>query len=225
VYLDAAGKPGLGKHLLSKKSDPPSFRHNYRSLVTNRLFMRHALSHACTLGGLLIFVFGAPTVITTTMNGQLTTFVVMQIVGISFFIASANLSDRLVHRYSSETLITTGSLMTAIGCSSILLFAMFGNNDPRWLWLLFIPVNLGLGLRGPPGFYQAVLASGDNDSRGAALLILFILGTAAIGTAIAAPFISLGLIPLSLVASVVAISSVLLLTGLNVKETKLEKTL
>ena len=185
--------------------------HSYGSLFLNKKFLRHALSHACTLGGLLVFVFGAPTVITNSMGGELIDFNIMQIIGISLFIISANLSDRLVTRFGSDTMILFGSILSAFGCLSILLFAFIGNNDPRVLWALFIPVNLGLGLRGPPGFYQAVIAAGDNDSRGAALLILFILGFAAIGTALVAPFISLGLLPLSIVAAIITTSSVVIL--------------
>ena len=208
----------FGGSLLSARSlakQQNQHRASYRSLLVNREFMRQALSHACTLGGLLIFVFGAPTVITTTMGGDLSTFVIMQLIGISLFVVSANLSDRLVSRFGSAALILTGSSLTAIGSLAIALFAVLGDGDPRWLWLLFAPVNLGLGLRGPPGFYQAVIATGDNDSRGAALLILFILGIAAIGTAVVAPFISQGLIPLSSTAAIVTASSVIILMRLR----------
>jgi len=145
------------------------------------------------------------------MGGSLSTFVVMQIIGITLFVISANLSGKLVSRFGHENMILFGSFLSAFGCIAIYLFATFGNNNPQWLWLLFAPVNLGLGLRGPPGFYQAVVASGENDSRGAALLILLILGVAALGTAAVAPFISLGLIPLSSAAACVAISSVIVL--------------
>jgi MFS family permease len=192
-----------------------AYRDTYRSLFKNRAFMRHALSHACTLGGLLVFVFGAPTVIITSMGGDLIDFNIMQIIGVSLFIISANLSARLVDRFGSDTMIFIGSSMTALGCLGILLFSYAGNNDPRWLWALFIPVNLGLGFRGPPGFYQAIVAAGDNDSRGAALLILFILGLAATGTTVVAPFITMGLLPLALVASLIGISSVVILQQLK----------
>jgi Na+/melibiose symporter-like transporter len=200
-----------GSSLNPIKANDSNQRGSYLSLFSNKEFMRHAMSHACTLGGLLIFVFGAPTVITTTMGGDLLDFNIMQIIGISLFIISANLSDRLVTKFGSDNMILTGSYLTALGCIGILLFANFGNNDPRWLWALFIPVNLGLGFRGPPGFYQAVVAAGDNDSRGAALLILFILGLVAIGTTVVAPFITMGLISLGIASSIVAISSVLFL--------------
>ena len=199
----------------SNESDALEGKQGYLSLFSNREFLRQGLSHACTLGGLLIFVFGAPTVITISMNGSLSTFVIMQLIGISLFVVSANLSGQLVARFGHENMILFGSTLTALGCILIALFAIFGNNGPTWLWLLFAPVNLGLGLRGPPGFYQAVVASGNNDSRGAALLILFILGVAAIGTAAVSPFISLGLQPLSLASAFVSVSSLILLIALK----------
>lgn len=188
---------------------------SYFSLFANREFMRQALSHACTLGGLLIFVFGAPTVIINSMNSDLSTFVIMQLVGISLFIVSANLSNHFVEQFGADNLILFGSCLTALGCVSIYLFSIVGDGNPKWLWLLFAPVNLGLGLRGPPGFYKAVVAAGNNDSRGAALLILFILGIAAIGTAVVAPFISQGLAPLGSAAALVTVSSVLILIFLK----------
>lgn len=199
-----------GSSLNPSKANDSNQRGSYLSLFSNKEFMRHAMSHACTLGGLLVFVFGAPTVITTAMGGDLFDFNIMQIIGISLFIISANLSDRLVAKFGSDNMILIGSYLTAMGCICILLFACFGNNDSRWLWALFMPVNLGLGLRGPPGFYQAVVAAGDNDSRGAALLILFILGLTAIGTAAVAPFITMGLIPLGITSSIIAVGSVLI---------------
>ncbi|MFT6407380.1 MAG: MFS family permease [Arenicella sp.] len=211
----------FGGTLLSTRSATKTSQQSkagYRCLFSNREFMRQGLSHACTLGGLLIFVFGAPTVITNSMGGDLSTFVVMQLIGISLFIISANLSARFVSRFGSDAMINVGSFLTAFGGLAIALFSIFGDGDPRWLWLLFAPVNLGLGLRGPPGFYRAVVAAGDNDSRGAALLILFILGIAAFGTALVAPFISQGLVPLSAVAATVMISSVVILTTLRAED-------
>ena len=79
------------------------------------------------------------------------------------------------------------------------------------LWVLFAFVNLGLGVRGPPGFYQAIIASGDNDARGAALVILMVFTTTSVGTALLAPFIPLGLLPLASTAAAVSVSSLIAL--------------
>lgn len=186
-------------------------KEGYQTLFRNREFMRQSLSHACTLGGLLIFVFGAPTVIIRSMGGELADFVIMQLIGISLFILSSNSTHWFVERFGREKIITFGSLLTAFGCLMILLFSHSGYSNPSVLWLLFIPVNLGLGLRGPPGFHNAVVAAGDNDARGAALLILAILSVTAIGTSIAAIFIQGGLAPLALTAFMVAVCSPLFL--------------
>lgn len=183
----------------------------YRPLFKNSEFVWQSLSHACTLGGLLIFVFGAPTVIIRSMGGELSDFVIMQLIGISFFIASANATHWFVEQFGRDNIILFGSCLTAAGCLSILALGLSAYSNPKLLWLLFIPVNLGLGLRGPPGFHKAVVAAGDNDARGAALLILAILGVAAIGTAIAALFIQQGLTPLALTAFVVSACSPLFL--------------
>jgi DHA1 family bicyclomycin/chloramphenicol resistance-like MFS transporter len=204
----------FGGPLLSNRSTRKTelrLKAGYLCLFVNREFMRQGLSNACTLGGLLIFVFGAPTVIVNSMGGDLSTFVIMQLIGISLFIVSANLSHRFVARFGSDRMINVGSFLTAIGGVAIALFSTFGDGDPRWLWLFFAPVNLGLGLRGPPSFYSAVVAAGDNDSRGAALLILFVLTIAAGGTAVVAPFISQGLVPLSTVAAAFMLFSVVIL--------------
>ncbi|MGN1290507.1 MAG: MFS transporter, partial [Bradyrhizobium sp.] len=49
-------------------------RGGYAQLLTDRVFMRYALSQAMTLGGLIAFVFGAPVVIVGTMGGTLNDF-------------------------------------------------------------------------------------------------------------------------------------------------------
>ena len=62
-------------------------------------------------------------------------------------------------------------------------------------------MNTGLGLRGPPGFYRAILASHGDDARGSALVVLFIMLASAGGTAVVAPFIKQGLVPLACAAA------------------------
>ncbi|MDC0068349.1 MFS transporter [Gammaproteobacteria bacterium] len=184
----------------------------YLPLLRSRLFLRYALSQAFTLGGLLIFVFGAPTVITIGMNGSLGDFVIMQIIGITLFIIASNTVHFLVDRFGTERTIWFGSGLSAAGSVAILIYALVTpNRDPAMLWILFAVVNLGLGVRGPPGFYQAIIASGDNDARGAALVMLLIFATTSIGTALLAPFITLGLLPLAATAAAVSVSALVTL--------------
>ena len=184
----------------------------YLPLLRSRLFLRYALSQAFTLGGLLIFVFGAPTVITIGMNGSLGDFVIMQIIGMTLFIIASNTVHFLVDRFGTERTIWFGSGLSAAGSVAILIYALVTpNRDPAMLWILFAVVNLGLGVRGPPGFYQAIIASGDNDARGAALVMLLIFATTSIGTALLAPFITLGLLPLAATTAAVSVSALVTL--------------
>ena len=185
---------------------------SYWVLLRSGPFLRYALSQAFTLGGLLIFVFGAPTVITIGMNGSLSDFVIMQVIGITLFIIASNTVHSLVERFGPEWTIWFGSGLAATGSVAILIYALVTpNREPAMLWILFAFVNLGLGVRGPPGFYQAIIASGDNDARGAALVILLVFATTSIGTALLAPFITLGLLPLAATAATVSVSALVVL--------------
>ena len=93
-------------------------------------------------------------------------------------------------------------------------FALLGGAEPLVLAALFVPVNLGLGFRGPPGFFRAVIAARGDDARGSALVLVAILVTAAVGTALAAPVVTLGAAPLAAVAAAVSSASVLCLLAL-----------
>jgi len=192
----------------ARKADAAS---GYGTLAMDTVFLRYALSQAFTLGALLIFVFGAPSVITGSLGGQLSDFIVLQICGVSFFIFGANIAGRLSERWGAETVIMGGSALSAIGAVFILFYGLVGGTNPLVLAALFVPMNLGLGFRGPPGFFHAVLASKGDDARGAALVLLAVLLTTAGGTALAAPFITQGLVPLTAIAAGVSILSVVLL--------------
>ena len=185
----------------------------YRALLGKRAYLRHAASHALTLGALLTFVFGAPTVIVNGMGGTLTDFIVMQVCGISTFIAAANGAGFLVGRFGGERIVLLGSVLSALGAAAIAGYALAGGREPLWLVPLFVPMNLGLGLRGPPGFYLAIVAADGDDARGSALLILAVMLAAALGTAIVAPMIERGLLPLAIASVAMSVISPIVLVA------------
>jgi MFS family permease len=174
----------------------------YRRLIADPVFLRYALSQAFVLGGLLTFVFGMPAVFVRALGGDLADFIVMQIFGVGMFMIAANLTGRLVTVYGAERLIMTGTVIATVGAAAILAYALLGGIDPIAITALSLLVSVGLGLRGPPGFFRAVIAAHGDDARGSALVILLILGAAAIGTAVAAPFVEDGLAPLALTSLV-----------------------
>jgi predicted MFS family arabinose efflux permease len=184
---------------------------SYAALLGDPVYLRYALSQAFSLGGLLVFVFGAPAVILGPMSGELSDFVWLQVTGIAFFIFGANVTGRLTERFGQEPVILGGTALSAIGAAAILFYALLGGNRPSMLLPLTIVLNLGFGLRGPPGFLRAVISAGGDDARGAALVILAILLTAAGGTAIAAPFVASGLLGLAVVAAAISAGAVVCL--------------
>jgi MFS family permease len=173
---------------------------SYVRLLRDPVFLRYALSQALALGGLLTFVFGIPTIFVRTFGGSQTDFILMQTCGITSFIIAANVSAHAVSRFGVEAVLRVGTRLSALGALTILLYAWFGGNKPLPIIALFTVVNTGFGLRAPPGFYHAVLASKNDDARGAALVILGVFSTAALGTVIAAPFLEQGLLVLAGVA-------------------------
>ena len=128
--------------------------------------MRYAMSQALTMGGLLAFVFGAPTVMIHSMGGTLSDFVVMQVLGISLFMISANTAHFLVDRIGREATIMLGSLLAVFGTSCIFVYALLVEKGiPQVIWFLFALVNLGIGIRGPAGFYLPAGAHVDRNDR------------------------------------------------------------
>lgn len=187
----------------------------YWTILRSRRFLRYALSQSLALGGLLVFVFAAPAVITGPLGLGISEFVVMQVVGIVAFIVGANLSSRLADRFGTEMIILSGTSMLAAAFLLILLYALAGGTSLVVVIGVWIFVNLGFGIRGPVGFHQAIIAAEGDHSRGAALVVAGILSTAAAGTALVAPFITLGLWPPALGGTLLTGLATVLLVALR----------
>lgn len=179
----------------------------YVRLLLDPVYLRYALSQAFTLGGLLIFVFGAPAVFVRALGLELADFIIMQVTGIATFILAANTATSLTTRFGAERMIVSGTASCAAGAGAILIYALGGGADPLIVTGLFVPLNVGLGLRAPPGFFRAVVAAKGDDARGSALVIFFILAATALGTAVVAPFIEQGLAPLAAAAFAVELAA------------------
>ncbi|PWK75657.1 MFS transporter [Aminobacter sp. AP02] len=199
----------LGRHLPPVVTAPRAG--GYAHLLRDAVFLRYAVSHAFTLGALLVIVFAAPTVFVTALGATLRDFIIMQITGITTFIIAANAAGGLTRRFGAERMIWFGTGLSVLGGLSMLAYALAGGANTLVITALFVPFNCGLGFRGPPGFHRAVVASRGDDARGAALVVVAILGTTAAGTAAVAPFITLGLLPLAIAAAALGLGALLLL--------------
>lgn len=189
-------------------------RGSYVALARDPVFLRYALSQAFVLGGLLTFVFGLPMVLVRVLGGKLADFITIQVLAILTFIVAANMAGRAVSRFGAERMILVGTALAVIGAVGQFGYAWTGGAEPLMILVLFAPLNFGLGLRGPPGFYRAVLASRGDDARGSALVIVGILGTTTLGTLIAALFIEEGTVPLSGITLALQAAALLCLVAL-----------
>ncbi len=187
---------------------------SYGRLLSDPVYLRYALSQAFVLGGLLVFVFGAPAVMVRVYGGTLGDFIVMQVTGITTFILAANFAGRLAAHFGAERMISFGTMLALAGSAAMLAYALAGGSAALTITILFVPINTGLGLRGPAGFYRAVIASHGDDARGSALVILAIMGATALGTALVAPVIEYGLVPLAAAAFLLELAAAVCLIAL-----------
>jgi len=201
-------RPKLLPSIGTKENSGPG---SYRKLLKNNTYLRYAVGHALVLGGLLTFVFSGPAVIIETMGGTIDDFIIMQIVGVSIFIIAANLSGHLVKWFGVERVIWAGTILALLGATVLLGYALSGANNPAHLKGLFWILNVGLGVRGGPGFVRALSAADGDDDRASALLIFFITMVAAGGTALVAPFITVGLVALTTAVFAIILPSLLLM--------------
>jgi MFS family permease len=189
---------------------------SYLSILRNGHFLRHALSQAFSLAAILIFVFGAPAVMTEVLGGTIQDFILLQICGIANFILASNLSSMLASKFGTERMILIGTASLFAGFLLILAYVGAGGSSLAVLVPLWIFSNGAFGVRGPIGFHQAIIASRGDHSRGAALVVAAILGFTAAGTAAVAPFLEKGWWPLAATSCFAALLALFCLT-LNAK--------
>ena len=185
-------------------------RIGYLLLLRNTAFQRHALSQGTALAALLVFVFAMPTVFVVALGGTLTHFIIMQLIGISSFILAANMTSVAVRRFGDEQVILMGSTLAFAGAGALLAYGLIGGGNPWVIAGLFLPLNFGFGLRGPPGFHAALQACDGDDARASALIILYVMLLTAGGTGVIAPFLAAGLWPGALGAVALSATSLLI---------------
>lgn len=184
---------------------------NFISLFRNPIYLRYALTHALTVGGMVTVVFGAPTVITLTMHGTLNDFIIMQVTNITGYIVTANISPRLAERYGADKVIMVGTCLALSSTIALTGYGMLSGTSTYVLAVLFAPMGIAIGLRGPTGFYRGIMISGDNNARGAALIAFFTFTMITLGSLLTAPFLTYGLASLAAIVMFMQFIAVLLL--------------
>ncbi|MCX5494396.1 MFS transporter [Kaistia dalseonensis] len=194
----------------------PHGHHSYLAILRNREFISYASSQALSLGGLLVFVFGAPAVLTGPLGKGIAAFVVLQVFGIAAFILAANSSAWVARTFGTLRTIRFGTAIMPLAFLAILVYALGDGSSLYVLVPIWMAVNLGFGIRGPIGFHRAITTARGDHSRAAAIIVAAILGIAGLGTTLVAPYIAVGLWPLAIAGT--TLSAIGLLSLLPLRE-------
>lgn len=183
---------------------------SYVRLARNRCFVRLALSHAFSLAALLVIVFAAPAVFSRLSDAPVRAFVTMQMVGITAFVLVANGAGLVIERFGALQLLRLGSLLSAVSSAAIFGAALLGTGQTPVITVLFVLLCTGFGFRAPIGFYAALTSAQGDDTRAAACIVVAMLLTTALGTAVVAPFVDSGMAAPAAVAWLLACTAAVL---------------
>jgi DHA1 family bicyclomycin/chloramphenicol resistance-like MFS transporter len=142
----------------------------YARLLRDPVFMRLCAEPCLHAGRAAGVRLRCADVFTTVLGGGIGDFITMQISGIACFVVASNMAGMLARRNGAERMILIGNAISAAGGVGMLGYALSGGTNIWGVTAIFLLFNIGLGLRGPPGFHRAVVASQGDDARGAALV-------------------------------------------------------
>jgi len=164
----------------------------YRLLARNPRFLGMASSHALALAALLSIVFAAPASFDQITDHGERVFLAMQAIGVSTFFVVSLSAGWIAERYGFARTVGAGSQLMLFAALALLALDASGVTAGWAFIVAFVPLNVGLGLRGPTGFYAAIAAAPGDTSRASAVVLLLSLVGAALAAALGAPFIEHG---------------------------------
>jgi len=174
--------------------DRPPAHMRYWRLMLSRQFMGYQLSHAAAFSGLIVFIMASPYLLVTYLGHTTKAFVIMQIVLIVFFVVCANTAGSLSDRFGIDRIITIGAWLQMV---SAVFFLVLVTVTPALMsvvtfTLTMLPMAIGLGFRGGPGFAKAMAFAGKHTGSAGGLMMFTAMGLSALGTQLVASTLSDG---------------------------------
>jgi len=172
----------------------------YGRLLNHPKYLAYIGSQAMGFAGLLTFVLSSPYLITAHLGGDTNAFLMTQVIIISAYIAGANGTGLLVHRFKTDGFILTGAVAQIVGGAALLIYAWIAETL-GWLAVAFLVAifDAGHGIRSGAGFTKAMDIVPTHGARASSLLNFLCVALAGAGAAIVAPFLAPnGLMPVAL---------------------------
>lgn len=194
-------------------ADRPNASVRYWRLLKARRFMGYQVSHALAFTGLIIFIMASPYLLVTHLGHTTTAFVAMQATLILAFVIVANLAGKLTDRFGIDRVIVTGAVFQMISGIAFLAVVVLKTEwlGPVSFTLTMLPMAIGLGFRGGPGFARAMTFCGKHTGSAGGLMMFTAMGMSAIGTQLVAPYLIDGTTALAIAIVVLCAVSLVLL--------------
>ncbi|HSW03502.1 MFS transporter [Aquabacterium sp.] len=165
-------------------------RSGWRDILRNRRFVRIALSHALSVGALLMFVASAPQLLANALHLPPSAFAALQVIGVSAFIAMASQSGRIARSLGNGGAVHLGAWIQVGLCSALLIGAVTSALPFAAVAVFWAGFCGALAVRGPPAFGDALTLPSAQLGRASALLVLALLCVGSLGTQGVAPFMA-----------------------------------
>jgi MFS transporter, DHA1 family, multidrug resistance protein len=162
----------------------------WHDILSNRRFMRLALSHALSVGALLMFVASAPQLMAQALQLPAWSFGTLQVIGVSAFIATASQSGRIARRLGNGGAVHLGAWIQLGLCGALLVGAATTRLQFAEVAVFWAGFCGALAVRGPAAFGDALTLPAAQLGRASALLVLALLGAGSLGTQLVAPFMA-----------------------------------
>lgn len=192
----------------TRDPDRPSAATRYWRLLKSRRYMGYQVSHALAFTGLIIFLMASPYLLVTYLGHTTMAFVWMQVSLITAFVFVANLAGKLTDRFGIDRVIVTGAVCQMF--SGVLLLGLVTFMPDKLsgvsLTVVMLPMAIGLGFRGGPGFARAMTFSGKHTGSAGGLMMFTAMGLSALGTQLVAPSLIDG--PLMVAVAVVLVCTI-----------------
>jgi DHA1 family bicyclomycin/chloramphenicol resistance-like MFS transporter len=163
---------------------------SYGRILSNRKYLRLALSHALSVGALLTFVASAPQLMANSLALGPSAFATLQVFGVAAFFVLASQSGRISRRIGAPGAVQLGAWIQLLSCIVFLAAALMVDLPFAAIaafWCVFCGA---LAIRGPSAFSEALSMPPAQMGRASAMLVLGILSAGAIGTQLVAPFMA-----------------------------------
>jgi len=141
IYLLLPESTTPDPHALKLKS----ILHNYRSVVSNKIFITYGALSGVGLGLIYAFVTGAPFILISYFGIEIQHFGYYQAVIVVAFFLGSLLATRLVDSWQSLHVLNLGLIVMVIGSLLVVGFVFIGGLSPNTLVFGYLFIAFGIG--------------------------------------------------------------------------------